>query len=143
MRTPLDPTRLKRRRIEQGLSQTALADQAGISKQLVSMVEKGTANFSPANLAKITEVLGCEVDDLLPVDEARSRVKQLMSLVSEGDVTFSPESLGKIAELLGCEVADLPPEDLAAVAEVLGCEVAELLPQEAGAPVLARGAAGS
>lgn len=130
MRTPLDPTRLKRRRIEQGLSQTALAQQAGVSKQLVSMVEKGTANFSPASLGRITEVLGCEVDDLRPVDEARSRVHQLMTLVAEGAVTFGPGSLGKMAELLGCEVADLSPEDLKAVAEALDCEVADLLPAD-------------
>ncbi|MFF3884120.1 helix-turn-helix transcriptional regulator [Streptomyces sp. NPDC001914] len=138
MRTPLDPTRLKRRRIERGLSQTALAHQAGVSKQLVCMVEKGTANFSPANLSKITDVLGCDVDDLVPVNEARTRVHQLMSLVTEGDVTFGPGSLGKMAELLGCEVADLSPEDLKAIAEALDCEVADLLPADDAAELTGR-----
>ncbi|MFF9097628.1 helix-turn-helix transcriptional regulator [Streptomyces sp. NPDC014802] len=128
MRTPVDPIRLNRRRLEKGLSQTALAEAIGVSKQLVSAVCLGKANFSPEKLAKAAEVLGCEVEDLLPVDEARSRIKQLVDLVSLGAVSFGPADLSKVAEVLGCEVVDLSAEDLAAVAEVLGCEVADLLP---------------
>jgi len=52
-------------RIEAGLNQTELALRAGISKQLVSMVERQTANFSPRNLAKVAGVLGCTIADLL------------------------------------------------------------------------------
>ncbi|MFJ4365134.1 helix-turn-helix domain-containing protein [Streptomyces chartreusis] len=68
-RTELDRVRLKRRRIEAGLNQTELARRSGISKQLVSMVEKGNARFSPANLGKVAEVLGCEIADLLPDED--------------------------------------------------------------------------
>ncbi|MEW2250459.1 helix-turn-helix domain-containing protein [Streptomyces sp. NPDC006975] len=129
MRTPVDPIRLNRRRLEKGMSQTALAEAIGVSKQLVSAVCLGKANFSPEKLAKAAEALGCEIDDLLPVDEARSRIKQLVDLAALGAVSFGPEDLGKIAEVLGCEVADLSAEDLAAVAEVLGCDVSALLPE--------------
>lgn len=69
-RTELDRQRLRRRRIEAGLNQTQLAQRAGISKQLVSMVEKGTANFSPENLGKVARALGCEIADLLPSESA-------------------------------------------------------------------------
>ncbi|MET7477943.1 helix-turn-helix transcriptional regulator [Streptomyces sp. NPDC005648] len=68
-RTELDRGRLRRRRIEAGLNQTQLARRAGISKQLVSMVEKGNANFSPNNLGKIAQALGCKIADLLPDEQ--------------------------------------------------------------------------
>ena len=134
MRTPVDPQRLRRRRVTAGLSQSALADAIGVSKQLVSAVSLGKANFSPEKLAEVAKVLGCTVDDLLPVDEARSRVRQLVGLVSLGTVTVGPEDLGKVAEILGCDLTDLPPEDLTTVAEILGCDVADLLPQGDAAP---------
>ncbi|MGW6911503.1 helix-turn-helix domain-containing protein [Streptomyces sp. NPDC054940] len=129
-RTELDRGRLKRRRIEAGLNLTQLAQRAGISKQLVSMVEKGNANFSPDNLRKVAEVLGCEVADLLPVDEALSQFRQLTDLVASGRITLSPQELPRVAETLGCEVADLDPEDLAKMAQALGCEIADLHPDE-------------
>jgi len=110
------------------MSQSALARAIGVSKQLVSAVTLGQAAFSPETLDRVAEVLGCQIADLLPVDEARSKVKQLVTLVSLGSVSFGPEDLGKIAEVLGCEVADLSPDDLATVAEVLGCEVDDLVP---------------
>jgi transcriptional regulator with XRE-family HTH domain len=70
MRTPVDPQRLTRRRVEAGLSQNALARAIGVSKQLVSAVSLGKANFSPETLAKAAEVLNCTIRDLLPEDDA-------------------------------------------------------------------------
>ncbi|SHI65148.1 helix-turn-helix transcriptional regulator [Streptomyces sp. 3214.6] len=70
MRTPVDPQRLTRRRVEAGLSQNALARAIGVSKQLVSAVSLGKANFSPETLSKAAEVLGCEIADLLPENDA-------------------------------------------------------------------------
>ncbi|MEU9208475.1 helix-turn-helix transcriptional regulator [Streptomyces sp. NPDC048415] len=69
MRTPVDPKRLRRRRVEAGLSQNALALQVGVTKQLVSAVSLGKANFSPQTLKKVAEVLGCEIADLVPEDD--------------------------------------------------------------------------
>lgn len=63
--TELDRRGLKRRRIEAGLNQTQLAQRAGVSKQLLSMVENGNANFSPAYLGKIAKALNCTIADLL------------------------------------------------------------------------------
>ncbi|MFJ4551017.1 helix-turn-helix transcriptional regulator [Streptomyces sp. NPDC088817] len=141
MRTPVDPQRLARRRVERGLSQNALAREIGASKQLVSAVSRGRASFSPEMLGKVAEVLDCEIADLLPVDEAPARLKQLAELVAAGTVSFSPEDLGKVAEALGCDVADLPPEDLATVAELLGCKTADLLPDETELVTLSQGPA--
>ncbi|MFI1767454.1 helix-turn-helix transcriptional regulator [Streptomyces sp. NPDC020800] len=69
MRTPIDPQRLTRRRVEKGLSQYALARAIGASRQLVSAVSLGKASFSPEKLAKVAEVLECEIADLLPEDD--------------------------------------------------------------------------
>lgn len=129
MRTPIDPVRLTRRRVEKGLSQYALAQAIGASRQLVSAVSLGKANFSPENLAKVAEVLDCEIADLLPNTEARARVQQLVGLASLGTLSIGPGDLGKVTEFLGCEFGELPTDDLATVAEVLGCDVADLLPQ--------------
>ncbi|MGW0574805.1 helix-turn-helix domain-containing protein [Streptomyces sp. NPDC002920] len=56
---------LRRRRIAAGLSQTDLAEKAGVSKSQLSDVENGRAGFSPKNLKAIADVLDCEVPDLL------------------------------------------------------------------------------
>lgn len=61
-----DPHELRRRRIEAGLSQTALAQQAGISKQHMSMVERGAAGASPDLMRRYAEILGCTIADLMP-----------------------------------------------------------------------------
>ncbi|MFI6248968.1 helix-turn-helix transcriptional regulator [Streptomyces sp. NPDC051016] len=138
MRTPIDPQRLTRRRVEKGLSQNALAQAIGASRQLVSAVSLGKANFSPENLAKAAEVLDCEIADLLPRTEARARVQQLAELASLGTLSVGPGDLAKVTEFLGCDLADLPTDDLATVAHVLGCDVADLLPQDDAAPENAR-----
>ncbi|MGP4085425.1 helix-turn-helix domain-containing protein [Streptomyces sp. KR55] len=60
-----DPRAFRRRRIEAGLSQTDLAEKAGVSKSHVSDVENGRAGFSPKNLKAIADILGCTIRDLL------------------------------------------------------------------------------
>ena len=133
-RTEPDRERLQRRRIEAGLNRTQLAQRAGISKQLMSMVEKGSANPSPESLSRIAKALDCEVADLLPIDEALARVKQLVGLMADGSVTLSVHELPTVAGALGVQLADVAPEDLAEIAEALECEVADLLPTAAPAP---------
>lgn len=44
-----------------GLTQRALARRIGISEQLLSEIESGWRNATPANLAKIAEALNCPV----------------------------------------------------------------------------------
>lgn len=134
MKTPVDPQRLTRRRVERGLSQNALARAAGVSKQLVSLVSLGKANFSPEKLDRIAKALDCEVADLLPSAEAHARVQQLVELASLGALSVGPGDLDKVTEFLGCSITDLPGDGLATVAGVLGCEVADLLSQSAVEP---------
>ncbi|CAG6393135.1 helix-turn-helix transcriptional regulator [Streptomyces cocklensis] len=44
-----------------GLTKRALAQQVGISEQLMGEIESGWGNATPAYLAKIAEVLRCPV----------------------------------------------------------------------------------
>lgn len=44
-----------------GLTKRALAEQVGISEQLIGEIESGWRSATPANLAKIAEVLRCPV----------------------------------------------------------------------------------
>lgn len=62
---PYDRRRLRRKRNEAGLSQTALAEITGVSKQQISALECGTNGASPETIAALAEGLGCEVSDLL------------------------------------------------------------------------------
>lgn len=48
-----------------GLSQVELADKAGVSRPVVSKMEQGVTAPSFDSLAKIANVLGCSIADLL------------------------------------------------------------------------------
>lgn len=49
-----------------GLSQTALGDRLGISFQQVQKYEKGANRISASRLYQLTEIFGCQVNDLFP-----------------------------------------------------------------------------
>lgn len=69
---PHDPSKLRRIRIEAGYSQGRLAREAGLSQQLLSALECDDSGASPESLAKIAEVLGCAIADLLDEVVVRS-----------------------------------------------------------------------
>jgi len=56
-----EPVAVTWARKKAGLTQRALARSVGISEQLVSAIESGWRSATPANLAKIAEVLNCPV----------------------------------------------------------------------------------
>ncbi len=57
--------RLRVFRTEQGLSQMALADIAGMHFTYVSSVERGERNISLANIVKLASALGVDPGDLV------------------------------------------------------------------------------
>lgn len=71
-RTPLDhdPGAVRRRRVELGLTQAAVAAAAGISAGHLSEIENGTRNPSPPVLSALAEVLECSTTDLMPPKKA-------------------------------------------------------------------------
>ncbi len=56
------PLRLWRE--HRGLTLQALADQAGCTRQMISMIEHGKATPSADLLARLADALGCDMDDL-------------------------------------------------------------------------------
>lgn len=54
-----EPTAVKWAREKAGLTQTQLAERAGLSRTLVVEIEAGTRNCTPANLIKLAEALNC------------------------------------------------------------------------------------
>lgn len=61
-----DPVRLRRKRVEAGLTGAGLAAAAGCSAPYVSQLQKGRYSASPQMLVKLADALGCEVEDLMP-----------------------------------------------------------------------------
>ena len=57
--------RVKELRSTRGITQESLADLAGLSRQYIGDVERGTRNISLFNLAKIARALEITLSDLL------------------------------------------------------------------------------
>lgn len=53
-------------REQRGLTLQALAGRCGVTRQMLSMIERGKAKASADLLAKLAGALGCDMDDLLP-----------------------------------------------------------------------------
>jgi transcriptional regulator with XRE-family HTH domain len=62
----LDREALRRRRVGQGLSQTKLAEQIGVTPATISYLESGGRQASPSTLVRLARALGCEPADLMP-----------------------------------------------------------------------------
>ena len=62
---------LREERLRQGLSMTALAEQAGLSQQMISYVERGLRNPTLDTLLRITGVLEIELGEV--VQRAKSK----------------------------------------------------------------------
>jgi transcriptional regulator with XRE-family HTH domain len=53
------------------LTQEELGEKAGVSGKFVGQMERGTANPSLKNLARLSQALGVELSDLLRFEEVR------------------------------------------------------------------------
>lgn len=62
---------LRERRNQLGLSQEAFAHEAGVHRNVIGLVERGTDNLTVATLIKITDVLGMGVSDFIAAAERR------------------------------------------------------------------------
>jgi len=63
--------RLRAVRIGRGMSQEALAAQAGLARNFISMVETGRRNVTIATVSKLAQALNCRMADLMPDAESR------------------------------------------------------------------------
>lgn len=70
---------LKNRRQAQNLSLETLAQRSGVSRAMISDIERELKNPSIAIVSQLAEGLGCSISELLgEADTARSRVLQLL-----------------------------------------------------------------
>lgn len=71
---------LKRLRQDSGLSQEALADEAGLHRTYVSSVERGQRNISIDNIFALAGALDCDPRELLtPVAESKNSARPQLS----------------------------------------------------------------
>jgi transcriptional regulator with XRE-family HTH domain len=61
--------RLRQLRIQYGISQDNLAVEAGIGDNQIGNIERGEINATALTLAKIAEVLKCDVRDFFNFDK--------------------------------------------------------------------------
>ena len=57
--------KIKEMRQKRGLTQKQLADRLGVKQQNVSDWERGERSPSVKNLKKLSEILNCQIDDLV------------------------------------------------------------------------------
>lgn len=76
--------RIRRRRLEQHLTLTAVADSAGLSLGFLSRIETGHRATSLKTLAALCQVLGIRMEDLLdPYEEPVARVVEFLRPFAE------------------------------------------------------------
>ena len=100
---------LKRLREEQNLSQGQLAEKAGISKVVVSQIEKGDANPTINTIWKLTGALGLPYTSLLDPPDLQAvhvRKKDITALTEDRYHIFSyyPKSTERNFELYEIEM---------------------------------------
>lgn len=60
-----DADAVRNKRVEAGLSQTQLADGAGVTQPHISAIERGAASPSVEVLHNLAHALGCDVADIM------------------------------------------------------------------------------
>ncbi|APG48868.1 helix-turn-helix domain-containing protein [Phaeobacter porticola] len=96
------PARLKAARRAQGLSLEAVANLSGVSRSMVSQIERGESSPTIATLWNLTRALQVDFAGLLDNSESRDRIEVLRD-----DDVPSIENMGE-----GCLIRILsPPED--------------------------------
>lgn len=99
---------LARRRTLLGLSQTSLANHAGISFQQVQKYETGTNRVACSRLFKFAEVLRCAPADLFPSPEWESAPDLAGAALDECARRLSlalPEIAAALSAAKGCAAA--------------------------------------
>lgn len=62
-------TRLRRRRLERGLTLQALAELVGLSRKSLGYIERGEREPRPGNITKLADALDCRPVDLMEPEQ--------------------------------------------------------------------------
>ena len=79
---------LRLRRIDCGLSQSALAAVLGVSFQQIQKYEKGTNRLSAGHLFELAQVLSCSPNDFFGKRQTAATSKVTLDLVSENELAL-------------------------------------------------------
>ena len=120
-------TALRRRRVDRGLSATALARAVGISNGHLSDIERGRRNPSPGLLRRLEDVLELSPGELQNQPFVVPKPPTL-------GATRMPSGAEGLSEALFRWKAEATPATTAALATALGVAVEELLPSEEPRP---------
>jgi transcriptional regulator with XRE-family HTH domain len=70
-------------RLAEGMSQTALGDELGVSFQQVQKYERGVNRVSPSRLAKIADLLGVEPSFFFPSNgKSKTKTPEALTLIT-------------------------------------------------------------
>ena len=75
----IDPDKLRARRIRARMTAAELGRRVGVNRSFIPNVERRVCNVSPATLGALADVLGCDIDDLMPDEQpapARTRAER-------------------------------------------------------------------
>ena len=86
--------RLRKARVDKGMSQGDLADAIGLTQASISQFEKGLRMPTPANIRKFAQILDIREEDLASQNQGEFEKTLLMRNIRD----LSPSSLNKINE---------------------------------------------
>ncbi len=87
--------RLEQYRKQKGLTQEALGEQIGVSRQAVSSWEQGVSSPDTDNLLALAKLYGVTVDDLLTAPDAQEDFKQRREAFFDMETEKAPEKTVK------------------------------------------------
>ena len=116
----LDNT-LKRGRDRLGLSQQALADRVGVSRQAICAIEAGRQTPSTSLALQLAHALGCTVENLFQLEPAGGLVTTLAPHSTGAPVSGARVAVGTVD---GRRVAHRLPHDAALAADGVVCATA-------------------
>jgi CheY-like chemotaxis protein/uncharacterized protein YnzC (UPF0291/DUF896 family) len=94
---------IRKRREAMGISQTELAERAGLHRTYINNIEGGSKNISIDSLKGIADALNTNISELMlsaeATDDAKSPIKVMLVEDSEPDVFLFKQSLAKITSL--------------------------------------------
>lgn len=95
-------TRVRRRRIELGMTQDQLALAAGTTRQLISRLEKGNLDISLRRLTEVSRALGLRIELRDPARASRSLIPEstlaALSTLAASRMKIDTESLSSISD---------------------------------------------
>lgn len=94
---------IRKRREAMGISQTELAERAGLHRTYINNIEGGSKNISIDSLKGIADALNTNISELMlsaeATDDAKPPIKVMLVEDSEPDVFLFKQSLAKITAL--------------------------------------------